>query len=90
MESKSIQQDEQYEFDDALVKQIIKDANNFKPTKLTGDFRKAEASSKGGFALRDKALTSKLRSAGKEIIWRIGKQILGGKFNLISIAFPIR
>lgn len=81
---------EVYQFDSTQVDQILSEAKGFKPTELTGDFRKKEASSKGGFALREKAITNKLRSAGKEVIWRIGKQILSGKFNLISIAFPIR
>lgn len=48
------------------------------------------ASSNGGFALRDAVLVSKLRSAGWEAIKRIGKQLLSGKFNLISIAFPYK
>ena len=49
-----------------------------------------EAGSGGGFELQDAELQSKLRSAGKEIIWRIGQKILSGNFNLTSIAFPIR
>ena len=81
---------EEYKFDEDLMKQIMEEAGQFKPSDRTGDFRTKEASSKGGFALRDKNLQSKLRSAGKEVLWRIGKQILSGKFNLISIAFPIR
>jgi len=77
-------------FDQEKIEELLDDAKNFKPSKLKGDFRKDGASSKGGFALRDKELTSKLRSAGKEVIMRIGKQILSGKLNLISIAFPIK
>lgn len=69
---------------------IVEEAKNWKPSSKTGDYRKPEASSKGGFALRDQEITSKLRSAGKEAIYRIGKQLLSGKFNLINIAFPIR
>ena len=71
-------------------KEILEKAQDWEPTSLKGDYRKEEASSKGGFALRDKAITSKLRSAGKEILYRIGKQLLSGKFNLVSIAFPIK
>lgn len=82
--------EEKYKFDQDTVEELRNEAMNFKTTDLTGDYRKPEASTKGGFALRDKAITSKLRSAGKEVIMRIGKQILSGKLNLISIAFPIK
>lgn len=81
--------------DDELIDQvrqeeILEEAKNWTPSTLTGDFRKEGASSKGGFALRDQVLCSKLRSAGKEAIYRIGKQILSGKLNLIGIAFPFK
>lgn len=69
---------------------ILEEAKNWKPTELSGDYRKKEASSSGGFALRDKALVSKLRSAGWEAIKRIGKQLLGGKLNLVGISFPFK
>jgi hypothetical protein len=36
--------------------EILDDAKNWEPSSLTGDFRKEGASSKGGFALRDKVL----------------------------------
>ncbi|CAI2369651.1 unnamed protein product [Moneuplotes crassus] len=70
--------------------ELLEDARNWKPTQETGDYRKEGASSGGGFALRDKALVSKLRSAGWEAIKRIGKQLLGGRLNLIGIAFPFK
>lgn len=75
---------------EARKAEILEEAKNWKPTTETGDFRKEGASSGGGFALRDKALVSKLRSAGWEAIKRIGKQLLGGKLNLIGIAFPFK
>lgn len=70
--------------------EILDQARNWTPSSQTGDYRKPEASSKGGFALRDKQITSKLRSAGKEAIYRIGKQLLSGKLNLTTVAFPIK
>jgi len=70
--------------------QILEEAKNWKPSEESGDFRKEGASKNGGFALRDPAIVSKLRSAGWEAIKRIGKQLIGGKFNLISIAFPYK
>jgi hypothetical protein len=76
--------------DQDLRDEILEEAKNWKPSSQTGDYRKKEASSKGGFALRDNDLHSKLRSAGKEAIYRIGKQLLQGKLNLISIAFPFK
>jgi hypothetical protein len=36
--------------------EILDEAKNWTPSSMTGDFRKEGASSKGGFALRDKAL----------------------------------
>ena len=44
----------------------------------------------GGFQLLDGALTSKMRSAGKEILKTVGKKILSGKFNLTTVSFPIK
>jgi hypothetical protein len=38
----------------------------------------------------DSELTSRLRSAGKEILKSVGKKILSGKFNLTTISFPIK
>jgi len=86
---------EKLDYEDQQIQQetkekIIEEAKNWKPSTLTGDFRKKEASKYGGFELRDDKLHSKLRSAGKEAIYRIGKQILSGKLNLIGIAFPFK
>jgi hypothetical protein len=44
----------------------------------------------GGFALTDKAYISKFRSAGKDLIKQVGKQIITGKFNLTTVSLPIR
>jgi len=35
-------------------------------------------------------LTSRLRSAGKEILKSVGRQLLNGQFNLTTISFPIK
>jgi hypothetical protein len=40
--------------------------------------------------LKDSELCTRLRSAGKEILKSVGKQILSGKFNLTTISFPIK
>lgn len=40
--------------------------------------------------MTDAELTSKHRSAGKEILKSVGKKILSGKFNLTTISFPIK
>jgi len=80
--------EEEQLIDEVRQAEILVEAKMWKPTKLTGDFRHPDAYSSGGFACKDKALVSKLRSAGKEAIYRIGKQILSGKLNLIGIAFP--
>jgi uncharacterized membrane protein len=44
----------------------------------------------GGFALTDKNIISKYRSAGKDLIKQVGKQIITGKFNLTTVSLPIR
>ena len=44
----------------------------------------------GGFALTDKAIISKYRGAGKDLIKAVGKQIITGKFNLTTVSLPIR
>lgn len=40
--------------------------------------------------MTDSELTSRLRSAGKEILKSVGKKILSGKFNLTTVSFPIK
>jgi hypothetical protein len=54
------------------------------------DFRHPDAGYYGGFDLKDQELSSRLRSAGKEILKTVGKKILSGKFNLTTISFPIK
>jgi hypothetical protein len=44
----------------------------------------------GGFSLLDKTVISKYRSAGKDLIKQVGKQIITGKFNLTTVSLPIR
>jgi hypothetical protein len=44
----------------------------------------------GGFALTDKTVMGKYRSAGKDLIKQVGKQIITGKFNLTTVSLPIR
>jgi hypothetical protein len=56
----------------------------------TGDYRCPTASGYGGFQLLDRAITSKLRSAGTELIKQAGRKILSGHFNLTKVSFPIK
>jgi hypothetical protein len=66
-------------------------ARNFKGYRqYKDDYRAPDAGYYGGFDLKDPELTSRLRSAGKEILKTVGKKILSGKFNLTTISFPIR
>ena len=58
--------------------------------KKLDDYRDPTGGYYGGFELRDNELCSRLRSAGKEILKSVGKQILSGKFNLTTISFPIK
>ncbi len=68
--------------------QMASDFNGFKQYK--DDKRAIDAGYYGGFDLKDSELTSRLRSAGKEILKSVGKKILSGKFNLTTISFPIK
>ena len=65
-------------------------AKEFKGFERNDDYRDPNAAYYGGFQLTDYELTSKLRSAGKELLKSIGKKILSGKFNLTTISFPIK
>ncbi len=65
-------------------------AKHFRGFKQRDDLRAADAGYYGGFDLKDPELTSRLRSAGKEILKTVGKKILSGKFNLTTISFPIK
>lgn len=66
-------------------------ARNFKGFKqYKDDLRASDAGYYGGFDLKDSELSSRLRSAGKEILKNVGKKILSGKFNLTTISFPIK
>ena len=40
--------------------------------------------------MTDSEVSSRLRSAAKEIIKNVGKKILSGSFNLTTISFPIK
>jgi hypothetical protein len=44
----------------------------------------------GGFALTDKNVISKYRSAATDLIKQVGRQIITGKFNLTTVSLPIR
>ena len=70
---------------------FLKYAKEFQGFKQwADDYRHPTAGKNGGFALTDQEHTSRLRSAGKEILKTAGKLILTGKFNLTTISFPIK
>jgi hypothetical protein len=59
--------------------------------KRNDDYRlEKDTHSNGGFALTDKNILAKYRSAGKDLIKQVGKQIITGKFNLTTVSLPIR
>jgi hypothetical protein len=68
----------------------IQKAIGFKPSKYSDDFRAPDASVYGGFQYLDYALTAKIRSSATEVLKRLGRQLINGKFNLISVSFPIK
>ena len=69
---------------------LAKDLVPFSPSLRQDDFRLPDAHKKGGFVLDDAEITSKLRSAGKQVILNVGKQVLQVKLNLTNISFPIQ
>lgn len=70
---------------------LIEKARNFRGFKnYKDDYKAPDSGYYGGFDLKDAELTSRLRSAGKEILKSVGKKILTGKFNLTTISFPIK
>lgn len=64
--------------------------SNFKGIQRSDDYRSPDAYKNGGFALTDPVILTKYRSAGKEIIKKVGRQILNGQFNLTNVSFPIK
>ena len=63
---------------------------DFQPSTRTDDYRSAVGHSDGGFALNDKQVISKYRSAFKSLIASIGSQIMKGDFNLTTVSLPIK
>lgn len=74
----------------ARTEEFMALAKSFKPFNRSDDYRDTDAGYYGGFQLLDNELTWRLRSAGKEILKTVGKQILTGKFNLTTVSFPIK
>lgn len=73
-----------------LKERILKMAKNIQPVKRSDEYRISDAHNNGGFALTDKVIINKYRSVAKEVIKRVGSQILRGKINLTSVSFPIK
>ena len=70
--------------------QIIKMAQRAKPVDRQDDYRIHDSHPDGGFALVDQEVISKLRNIAKEVIKRVGSQLLRGNMNLTSVSFPIK
>jgi hypothetical protein len=71
-------------------RQEIAKAVAFKPSTLSDDYRDPNGSYYGGFQCLDYAISSRLRSAGTELVKQVGRQMFNGKFNLVGISFPIK
>ena len=56
---------------------------------LQDNYRDPEAYSGGGFPLNDQVVISKFRTAFKNLISQVGRQLLTGRFNLTNVSFPI-
>jgi len=54
------------------------------------DVRVPFAYKNGGKTAENPKAVSKLRAVGKDFIYKVGKHILSGNFNLTTIPFPIR
>ena len=80
-------------WDEILAPQIDMVMNIIKEVRIidrNDDYRIKDAHPSGGFAMLDKAIMKKYRSVAKEMIKRIGSQVLRGKINLTSVSFPIK
>lgn len=64
-------------------------AYHFQCLLLTDDYRHPDAHRDGGFALNDTAVINKYRTAFKNLISEVGRQLISGKFNLTRFSFPI-
>lgn len=62
----------------------------FRPSSYSDDYRSDVGHSDGGFALNDKQVVSKYRSAFKTLVGQIGSQIMKGDFNLTTVSLPIK
>lgn len=75
---------------DRKTREAIGMAKKIKPVKRDDDYRIPDTSSSGGFALTDQEIINRYRSVAKEVIKRVGSQILRGKINLTAVSFPIK
>lgn len=55
-------------------------ARSFKPIQRYDEYRAPDAYKEGGFPMVDKEVINKFKTCFKEIIKKIGKQLLSGKF----------
>ena len=54
------------------------------------DYIPEEAYKKGGWPLRDKEHTKRLRSFWKELSKMIGQKLVHGSFDLTKISYPVK
>lgn len=57
--------------------------------EYSDDYRDPKAAKEGGFEMSDRDMISRYRSAGKEVIKKVGRDILKGKFSLTNFSLPI-
>jgi len=62
----------------------------WKTYQTTDDVRVPHAYKKGGKTAENWNAVKKLRAVGKDFIYKIGKHVLSGNFNLTTVPFPIR
>jgi len=71
-------------------KELADFIENWKHIESSDDVRVPFAYKNGGKTAENPKAVSKLRAVGKDFIYKVGKHILSGNFNLTTIPFPIR
>jgi hypothetical protein len=75
---------------DIKGEQIEEFVDNWKPYEHKDDCRIVHSYKNGGKIAENSRITQKLRTIGKEFLFKVGKHILSGNFNLTTIPFPIK
>lgn len=77
-------------FDSVASFEESKELIEFAPINRSDNYRVESAYDDGGFALRDKEIINRYRSAFKSLIGEVGRKLLTGHFNLTTVSLPIR